>query len=152
MLQDFRILVVEDVAAIRSLIVRLLERLGCDDIFEAADTATARTWLDTRGFDAVLLDYELVGETGLKLIRQLRADPKARNRDVPIIVLTGHTGADVILSTVQAGANSYMVKPVMPDRLGQRILDVIAGHEGGRPEDDDDAPPREPADIFWIGD
>lgn len=148
MLEKLRILVVEDVASIRKLVVRLLERLGCREVYEAADTATARRHLGQYDFDVVLLDYELVGETGLGLVRALRADPDSYNRDVPVIILTGHTDSHVILAAVQAGANSYMIKPVMPDRLGQRILDVVATRAIPRIEED---APDDP-DIFWIED
>lgn len=139
MLEKLRILVVEDIASIRSLIVRLLERLGCTQVYEAADIATARGHLDRLDFDVILLDYELENENGLSLVRRLRADHGSINRDVPVIVLTGHKNPNVILSAVQAGANSYLVKPVMPDRLGQRILDVAATNSTPRPVEEETA-------------
>ena len=74
MLDGLRILVVEDIPSIRSLIARLLERLGCSDVYAVGNIADAFTYLDTLGFDAVLLDYELEHENGLTLVRRLRRD------------------------------------------------------------------------------
>ncbi|WP_295695849.1 response regulator [uncultured Maricaulis sp.] len=58
-LAGLRILVVEDTASIRTLVIKLLERLGCADVFEAADSETAWHHLRRQTLDAVLLDYEL---------------------------------------------------------------------------------------------
>lgn len=150
MLDGLRILVVEDIPSIRSLIARLLERLGCSDVYAVGNIADAFTYLDTLGFDAVLLDYELEHENGLTLVRRLRRDAAARNHDVSIIVLTGHTETAVMQAAVQSGANSYLVKPVKPDRLGERILDVLSARHEPRPGDDPDAPDRPDADTYWV--
>ena len=150
MLDGLRLLVVEDIPSIRTLIARLLERLGCDDVYAVGDLDAAFTYLDTLGFDAVLLDYELERENGLTLIKRLRKDGAARNHDVPVIVLTGHTETVVMQAAVKAGANSYLVKPVRPERLGDRIADVLDHAERQRPEDDPDAPDRPDADTYWV--
>lgn len=150
MLDGLRLLVVEDIPSMRTLITRLLERLGCDDVYAVGDLDTAFSYLDTLGFDAVLLDYELERENGLTLIKRLRKDAGARNHDVPVIVLTGHTETVVMQAAVRAGANSYLVKPVRPARLGERLLDVLAQTHRERPGDDPDAPERPDADTYWV--
>ena len=53
-------------------------------------------------------------------------------------------------AAVQSGANSYLVKPVKPDRLGERILDVLSARIEPRPGDDPDAPDRPDADTYWV--
>ncbi|MEP3072156.1 response regulator [Maricaulis sp.] len=150
MLDGLRILVVEDIPSIRSLIARLLERLGCGDVYAVGNIADAFTYLDTLGFDAVLLDYELEHENGLSLVRRLRRDASVRNHHVSVIVLTGHTETAVMQAAVQSGANSYLVKPVKPERLGERILDVLSARNEPRPGDDPDAPDRPDADTYWV--
>nr|WP_238934948.1 response regulator [Maricaulis parjimensis] len=149
-MKGMRILIVEDIPSIRDLVARLLQSLGCRDVHEAEDLTSARKKLDQFGYDAVLLDYELSGENGLRLLRGLRKQTWHFNRDVPVIVLTGHAGAELIESAVAAGANAYLVKPVMPDRLGQRILDVRQKTGWTRPAVG--SVPSEPDsdDIEWI--
>ena len=159
-LRGLRILVVEDLASIRDLISRLLGGLGCTDVHQAENLAQARNKIDRHGFDAVLLDYELAGENGLSLLGELRKNTWHFNRDVPVILLTGHSEPALIDKAVAAGANAYLVKPVMPDRLGRRILDVrekagwtrppeggpphrSAGSESGGGPDDD-------GDVVWV--
>ncbi len=119
------ILVVEDVASIRSLILKLLDRLGCDSVFEAADSETAWHHLKRQTFDAVLLDYELASDDGVSIAWRVRTDKSLANKDVPIILLTSHDEVRIVDAARKADVDAYLVKPVMPDRLGQRILDAI---------------------------
>lgn len=130
MLNGLKILVVEDVDAIRSLVARLLKSLKCSEIYEASEIDDAWEILLQQDLDCVLLDYELKGFNGLSLAKRIRKLEGAMNQDVPIIVLTGHAEAHVVQNAVKAGTDAYLVKPVMPDRLGKRILQVLAARDG----------------------
>ncbi|MFT6460953.1 MAG: two-component system chemotaxis response regulator CheY [Maricaulis maris] len=120
-----RILIVEDVASIRTLVAKLLERLGCEDVLESADGETAWQHLQRQKIDAMLLDYELQGEDGISLAWRVRADKDLLNKDVPIILLTAHDEIRIVEAARKADIDAYLVKPVMPDRLGRRILEAI---------------------------
>jgi len=56
--------------------------------------------------DLYLFDYSLGAQTGLDLLRLARE----RGCRAPVIMLTGHTGNDVILDAIRAGAADYLVK------------------------------------------
>jgi two-component system, chemotaxis family, chemotaxis protein CheY len=160
-LKGLRILVVEDLKSIRDLVSRLLGGLGCDDVHQAEDLASARTKLDQFGFDAVLLDYDLAGENGLSLLAELRQNTWHFNRLVPVILLTGHKAPDLVEDAMAAGANAYLVKPVMPDLLGRRIIGVREKAGWVRPPDGGNAPqkkagsesgggPDDDGNIVWL--
>ncbi len=121
-----RILIVEDVSATRRLIARLLGSLGCHDLIEADGIETAWQHLSRQHIDVMLLDYELLDGTGIKLMQELRANSASPNHSVPTIMLTGHSEAGVVEESIRAGADGFLVKPVMPDKLGRRILEVLA--------------------------
>lgn len=161
MLNGLRILVVEDLKSIRDLVSRLLGGLGCDDVHQAEDLASARQKIDRFGFDAVLLDYDLAGENGLSLLAELRQNTWHFNRLVPVILLTGHKAPDRVEDAMATGANAYLVKPVMPDRLGRRIIGVREKAGWVRPPDDGNAPqkkagsesgggPDDDGNIVWL--
>lgn len=136
MLQGLSVLVVEDVDSIRSLIVRLVEGLGAETVCSAMGVDTALTALESQVFDAMLLDYELGGRDGIEILTAIRNNPAHPNHKTPGVLLTGHAESHVVKEAVMAGANGYLVKPVMPDILGQRLRKVIAAHEetlGGNP-------------------
>ncbi|WP_323762205.1 response regulator [Maricaulis sp.] len=124
-LAGLTILVVEDVTSIRSLVVKLLERLGCEAVCEAADGETAWHHLKRRKFDAVLLDFELQSDDGVSIAWRIRGDDGLINKAVPIVLLTAHDEARIVEAASKAGVDDYLVKPVMPDRLGLRIRAAI---------------------------
>tara|TARA_R110002073_G_C9448951_1_gene577920 strand:+ start:950 stop:1405 length:456 start_codon:yes stop_codon:yes gene_type:complete len=130
-LSGVRILIVEDVAATRRLIARLLGSLGCQDLIEADGIETAWQHLNGQRIDLMLLDQELLDGTGIKLIQDLRANSDSPNHSIPTIMLTGHSEAAVVEQSISAGADGFLVKPVMPDKLGRRILEVLASRKNG---------------------
>ena len=60
--------------------------------------------------DIVLLDLEMPHMDGFEVLRQMRADPAWR--DLPVIVITGREDVDAVDRAFQAGATSFVVKPL----------------------------------------
>jgi len=67
----------------------------------------------------LILDLNLPGTNGLKMLQEIRADPTLRS--IPVIVFSTSSNQREIDACYQAGANSYIVKPSSPDQL----FDVI---------------------------
>jgi CheY-like chemotaxis protein len=62
--------------------------------------------------DVVLLDVHLGGQDGIQILREFRADPRfARLR----IIMT--SGMSLSAECMQAGADAFLAKPFMPDKL-----------------------------------
>ncbi len=113
------ILVVEDDADIRSLTVSILERAGAS-VTGAASAAEAITCLEQGHFDAVVLDWNLAGDTGGALLARLREhDPELLRHSA---VVTG----DVLSIPGQHEAEAYgcpvLAKPFRP----QQLLSTVA--------------------------
>jgi two-component system chemotaxis response regulator CheY len=125
-LKGLKILIVDDVEAIRHLLCRILQALGCSETIDVADVASALDATEAQAFDAILLDYNLDEETGLKLVRKLRRSDDAINKNVPIIILTSHAESQFVDAAIATGADAYLVKPVMPERLAERISNAIS--------------------------
>lgn len=100
-----RILVVDDEAPIRRLLLSILEDADC---LEAASAEAARERLKEQWPDVVLTDLRLPGDDGLALLREIRAlDP-----DLPIIVMTAYGSIQSAVEAMKAGAFDYLTKPV----------------------------------------
>ncbi|MFS2318758.1 response regulator [Maricaulis sp. D1M11] len=125
-LDGMRILIVEDVSAIRTLVSRLLQGQGCERVYEAGTLDEAAEILGREDCDALLLDYELNHENGLKLLKRMRRSADPRQVNLPVILLTAHAEAEIVQAAAHAGADGYLVKPVRPERLAERILAAIA--------------------------
>lgn len=114
------ILVVDDEAALRGLLVDFLGRRGLF-VAEAADGAAMWRRLATDPVDLVVLDVTMPGESGFELLAALRA----RGDDVPVVMLTGRDGVSDRLAGLASGADDYVTKPFEPRELLARIRAVL---------------------------
>jgi DNA-binding response OmpR family regulator len=112
------ILIVEDDAALRAT---LAERMAAEGGFlpeEAECSAEAEAKLadgDAR-FDTILLDIGLPDGDGRDLCARLRRS----GRRMPVIMMTGASGEEDIVSGLEAGANDYIAKPFgLPELLAR---------------------------------
>ena len=68
--------------------------------------------------DVCLLDYHLGAHTGLELLREA----KARNYDLPIILLTGQGDQETDVEAMRAGASDYLIKGDLNSSLLERSI------------------------------
>ncbi len=118
MMPDVRILVVEDEAAITTLIRFTLEHAGFA-VCTAGSVAEAKPLLAERLPDVVLLDWMLPDVSGVDFARQLRQD--SRTRELPIILLTARGEERDKEQGLNWGADDYITKPFSPRELVARI-------------------------------
>jgi PAS domain S-box-containing protein len=89
-----------------------IELIHCTALAEALQR------LQTPGIDALLLDLELPGESGLEAFARLQAGAPA----MPVIVLTDFDNETLALQAVRAGAQDYLVKSRFDGRLLPRVI------------------------------
>jgi CheY-like chemotaxis protein len=118
-------LVVEDNLHMQVLLTEVLRELDLEHVDAVASLAEARACLDFMAYDLALIDVGLGEENGLDLIREIRCDPNHPQRRVPMIVVTGQNLSHVIRSARDAGADSFLTKPVTPSALQSRITQVL---------------------------
>ena len=114
------ILVVDDDQKIRDLLSRFLLSSGFR-VTQAADAASARSYMRGLSFDLVLLDVMMPGETGLSLARDLKA-----TRPVPILMLTALANPEDRIAGLETGVDDYM--PASADHSGKiTVREVMRG-------------------------
>lgn len=113
--RNYRILLVEDDAALASMVADFLSPHGFDVSIEGrGDTAVGRITNDNP--DAVVLDVNLPGLDGFSVCQAVRSDYRGA-----IIMLTARgEEVDEVLG-LEAGADDYMAKPVRPRALLARL-------------------------------
>lgn len=116
------ILVVEDEPAIQELISVNLKLSG-HDVMRANDAEAALDLLRDKVPDLLLVDWMLPGQSGINLIRSLRAQP--RTRHLPIIMLTARGEQHDKILGLESGADDYMTKPFSPRELLARIQALL---------------------------
>jgi CheY-like chemotaxis protein len=103
------ILVVEDNPLNRELLCDWLEAEGFE-VSSAQDLSAARSSLEARPPDAVLLDVQLGNEEGLSLAAWMRKEPNLNN--TPIIAVTAHAMVTEQERFLHAGCNACVPKPI----------------------------------------
>lgn len=77
--------------------------------------------------DIILMDLALPKMDGWEATRRLKLDE--RTRHIPIVALTGHALAGHAEGARQAGCDSFVTKPCLPDALVTEIQRMLAARE-----------------------
>jgi phosphoserine phosphatase RsbU/P len=117
------VLVVDDVAENRDLLVRRLKRLGIDQIEQAANGIEALAAIDRRSFDLVLLDIMMPELDGFGVLERLRGD--GRINDLPIVVISALSEIDPVVRCIELGAEDFIFKPFNPTLLRARVTATL---------------------------
>jgi two-component system KDP operon response regulator KdpE len=110
------ILIVDDETSIRRALRTTLSKLGFTTV-DAARGEEALSLIPTSSFDAVLLDINMPGMTGIETCRCIRR-VSAR---IPILMLTVRDSEDDKVEALDAGADDYITKPFQLRELTARI-------------------------------
>lgn len=119
-----KILVVDDMEAMRKVIIKILKQLGFTDITEADDGSTAWEMITSakQPFGLVISDWNMPICMGIDLLKRVRAD--ARFKRTPFIMVTAESEQHQIVQAVKSGVDQYIVKPFSPDTLKEKIETV----------------------------
>lgn len=117
-----RILLIEDDYGNRVLFADFLEHCGYR-VLPLADGNNCIEIMHEFMPHLVLLDLKLPQIDGLTLLRTIRQ--RSQFRTLPILVVSGYAFQADRQKAIAAGATDYMVKPIMPNTLSNRILTLI---------------------------
>jgi len=121
-----RILVVDDSSLVRELLRRSLTAAGYD-VVEAEDGAQGAVAALRDPPSVVVTDLEMPVMDGFQLARLLKHDPATAH--VPVVILTSHTEASSRFWVDDAGADEYVTKDEIDDRLIPAIERVSQGNQ-----------------------
>jgi sigma-B regulation protein RsbU (phosphoserine phosphatase) len=114
------ILVVDDVADNRDLLIRRLKRLEITRVDQAADGVEALAAIRSKSYDLVLLDIMMPELDGFGVLTVLRDEKLAT--DLPVIVISALSEIDAVVRCVELGAEDFLFKPFNPTLLRARVL------------------------------
>ncbi|MGH8913946.1 MAG: response regulator transcription factor [Acidimicrobiia bacterium] len=114
-----QIVLIEDDVEIRRLVADALASQGHD--VDGAAVALDGLQLAVKGSpDLVIMDLGLPDLDGTELLRMIRAVSQ-----VPIVVITARGADDVVVRTLDAGADDYLVKPFSVAQLEARVRAIL---------------------------
>ena len=100
-----------------------------ENLHEKYDVATAKggmiayKFLEKRGTDLILMDYEMPGETGPEVIMNIRKMPNCAN--IPCVFLSGVSDKEKLAKAVAARPQGYLLKPIDRNKLIEKIASII---------------------------
>lgn len=111
-----KILLIEDEAAVISLIERGLKEKGLE-VSVAMDGNTGLQMIRDHNFNLVILDIMLPGMNGVQICKEIRAI----GLELPVLMLTALGSTENIVTGLDSGADDYMVKPFKINELIARV-------------------------------
>ena len=118
-----RILLVDDEPRIARALEFALRNTGIE-LSSLSDPGQLEGTIELSPPDAILLDISLAGVDGLELCRRLKQNPIFRA--IPVLLLSGQTGADTKAAGFAAGADDFIGKPFVPTDLIARVQAQVA--------------------------
>ena len=122
-----RVLLAEDVAVNAEIMIMVLSMREIQvDHAENGRIAVEKFEEHEEGYyDAVLMDMRMPEMDGLEATRRIRAMNRSDAKTVPIIALTANAFDEDVQSSMQAGLNAHLSKPVEPDVLFATLEELL---------------------------
>jgi DNA-binding response OmpR family regulator len=127
---DGHILLVEDDSTACMLLADVLQGAGYQ-VTTAHNGEMALEFLAHGSFDAVVTDIRMRNVDGVQVLQA------AKECDVPppVLLLTGYGSLETAVAALRSGAFDYLLKPVAPENLLQRVEEAIQRHQTRQRQD-----------------
>ena len=117
-----KILIIEDEASIRRVLVKILsEEDKSHEIFEAEDGLIALNKIKKENYDLILCDIKMPKMDGIEVLEFT----KKIKPEIPIIMISGHGDLDTAVASMRKGAYDYISKPPDLNRLLNTVRNAI---------------------------
>ena len=122
---DSDVLVVDDSAAIRKILQRVLRQTGMaiGQIHEAGDGHEALAVMAEHPVNLVLSDINMPKMDGLQLLASLKGS--AAWRTIPVVMITTEGGEAKVSEAVRLGAAGYVRKPFTADQIKEKLTGIL---------------------------
>ena len=109
-----KILIVEDEAAIRRVLSKILKEEDASyDVFEAEDGRQGLAMVQSQAFDLIFSDIKMPVMDGMELLTAIQE----QHGDIPVVMISGHGDIEVAVQAMRQGAFDYISKPPDLNRL-----------------------------------
>jgi len=115
-----RVMLVDDSMTMRRIIKNIITREGITEIIEAENGREALAAVSKNmPIDIIFLDWNMPEMDGISFLKAFRQD--STYQKVKVIMCTSESEKDRVLDAIKAGAQGYLVKPITPEALKQKL-------------------------------
>ncbi len=122
-MQNFKILIVDDIVINRILLQAIIEELGFE-CREAEDGRKAIEMLKNEHFNMVFMDIEMPVMNGIETTKYIREELPAPLSSIPVIALTAHNPSMFFDDFRHAGFTNLLTKPYSIDKVLSMIKEI----------------------------
>ena len=120
------VLVVEDEAFSRAILVRMLATMGAPTVYQAANGEEAMQYLWTVPLlSFVISDLNMPVINGLQVLKSVRSGQCGVDRALPFAMLTGYSDKSFVDIALKLDVNSFVIKPVSKEGLEKRLEHLL---------------------------
>ncbi len=137
---SFNVLIVDDSAAMRSVIKRVIQLSGfkIDKGLEAENGREALEVLGTQWVDVIISDINMPEMNGLEMLSELKQN--SLYAEIPIIIISTEGSEERIKEALALGARGFIQKPFLPEELRAKLYETIGvNYDGQYGEDQEDS-------------
>ncbi len=120
-----KILIAEDEPDIRELITFTLRFAG-HEVMATKNGEEAFQMAMEVVPDLILLDVRMPGMTGYQTCKELQQQDRTKN--IPVVFLSAKGQESEVKAGLDAGAVDYILKPFAPEKLTQRVQQILESH------------------------
>ena len=119
-----KVLIADDHAIVRKGLKEILRSSAeATTVGEASDGLQALEQVERENWDVVVLDVTMPGQNGLEVLKRL----KRERPQLPVVMLSMHSGYHYVLGSLKAGASGYLNKETAPEELLTAIHTALSG-------------------------
>jgi two-component system chemotaxis response regulator CheY len=120
-------MVVDDMEPLRRVVRAMLKNLGYLNVLEASSgqqglQVLEKTFLIGKPVEVILSDWQMPGMTGIEFLEVVRTTEQYAH--LPFIMITAEGQREQILAAIQGGVSSYLIKPISPAVLEEKLKAV----------------------------
>jgi two-component system chemotaxis response regulator CheY len=119
------VLIVDDSAAIRKILQRVLKQaeIPIGEVYEASDGVEALETLRKQKVGLVLSDINMPNMDGLEFLTLVRAEPAWQK--LPVVMVSTEGTHAKVLEAVERGASGYVRKPFTAEQIKEKLAGLL---------------------------
>ena len=120
---DASVLLVDDYEIIRTILERILQQLGYQNLCMAVDGLEALNLLRSQPIDLVITDHHMPEMDGIDLFRSMQQGPVLAK--IPVLLISGVPTEKFVTQALAIGIQSTLNKPFRAEQLDQEIQSLL---------------------------
>ena len=121
--EQLRVMVVDDMATSRGLILNALNEMGVKNVVYESSGNAGYQKLASAPVHLIISDHNMPGMSGLDFLRAIRSQPATARTG--FILITGSPDPQLVQTGIQLGLNNFIKKPFSTVQLKQCIEKVV---------------------------